>query len=84
MLERILSISSCEGDLVLDPFGGSGTTYAVAERMNRRWIGAELGDIEPIVARLMGGTKVAGIMPNKGACGKGIGKRTSGDNGTLF
>jgi site-specific DNA-methyltransferase (adenine-specific) len=84
MLERILSISSCEGDLVLDPFGGSGTTYAVAERMNRRWIGAELGDIEPIVARLTGGSKVEGIMPNKGACGKGFRKSASGDDGTLF
>jgi len=71
MLERVLTISSCEGDLVLDPFGGSGTTYAVAERMNRQWIGIELGDVDPIIARLTGGPKIEGIMPNKGACGKG-------------
>ncbi|HUY63996.1 MAG TPA: site-specific DNA-methyltransferase [Acidimicrobiales bacterium] len=77
MLERVLTISSEEGDLVLDPFGGSGTTYAVAERMHRRWIGCELGDAEPIVARLTGGPKVEGIMPEKGACGKGVGFVTS-------
>ncbi len=77
MLERVLTISSDEGDLVLDPFGGSGTTYAVAERMHRRWIGIEMGDIEPIVARLIGGEKVEGIMPQRGACGKGQGFVTS-------
>jgi site-specific DNA-methyltransferase (adenine-specific) len=54
MLERVLTISSVEGDLVLDPFGGSGTTFAVAERMHRRWIGSELGDVQPIIARLEG------------------------------
>ncbi len=37
----ILSSSNCN-DLVLDPFGGSGTTFAVAEALNRRWIGTEL------------------------------------------
>lgn len=70
MLERVLGISTVEGDLVFDPFGGSGTTYAVAERMHRRWIGVELGDCDPIVARLTGGdTTVA--MPNKGDSAKG-------------
>ena len=71
MLERVLTISSSEGDLVLDPFGGSGTTFAVAERMHRRWIGVEIGDVAPIIARLSGGPKVDGIMPNMGDCGKG-------------
>lgn len=52
MLERILTISSQAGDLVLDPFGGSGTTYAVAEKMQRRWLGIELGDTQPIISRL--------------------------------
>ena len=54
LLERVLTVSTVEGDLVLDPFGGSGTTFAVAERMHRRWLGVELGDINPIVARLEG------------------------------
>lgn len=43
LLERIISASSNEGDLVLDCFAGSGTTLAVAERLGRRWIGCDLG-----------------------------------------
>lgn len=84
MLDRVLTVSSTEGDVVLDPFGGSGTTYAVAERMHRQWIGVEVGDIEPIVARLTDGEKVNGIMPNKGACGKGVGFNTTSTLGRLF
>ena len=43
LLERIVKASSNEGDLVLDCFVGSGTTAAVAEKLNRRWIAADLG-----------------------------------------
>jgi DNA modification methylase len=43
LLERIVKASSNEGDLVADIFGGSGTTAAVAERLGRRWIMADLG-----------------------------------------
>ena len=43
LLERILKASSNEGDLVADFFCGSGTTGAVAERLGRRWIMADLG-----------------------------------------
>jgi DNA modification methylase len=43
LLERIILASSDEGDLVADIFGGSGTTPAVAERLGRRWIMADLG-----------------------------------------
>jgi DNA modification methylase len=42
LLERIIRASSNETDLVLDCFGGSGTTAAVAERLNRRWIACDL------------------------------------------
>lgn len=42
LLERIIKASSNEGDLVLDPFCGCGTTVAVAERLNRRWIGIDI------------------------------------------
>lgn len=70
MLERVLAISSGEGDVVMDPFGGSGTTYAVAEQMHRRWIGIELGDCDPIVRRLKG-EKPKDVMPNRGDSGKG-------------
>jgi len=43
LLERIIQVSSGEGDLVLDCFVGSGTTVAVAEKLNRRWIACDLG-----------------------------------------
>jgi len=43
LLERIIKASSDEGDLVADFFCGSGTTGAVAERLGRRWIMADLG-----------------------------------------
>jgi len=42
LLERIIKASSNEGDLVLDPFCGCGTTIAVAHRLNRRWIGIDI------------------------------------------
>ncbi len=42
LLERIISASSNEGDLVLDPFCGCGTTIAVAERLKRHWIGIDI------------------------------------------
>jgi hypothetical protein len=41
-LERIIRVSTNEGDLVADFFCGSGTTLAVAEKLGRRWIGADL------------------------------------------
>ena len=43
LLERIIRASSNEGDLVADFFCGSGTTAAVAERLGRKWIVADLG-----------------------------------------
>jgi len=52
LLDRVLEMSSNEGDCVFDPFGGSGTTYAVAELKNRKWVGIELGPVEGIVERL--------------------------------
>lgn len=42
LLERIIKASSNDGDLVLDCFVGSGTTAVVAEKLNRRWIVADL------------------------------------------
>lgn len=42
LLERIISASSSEGDVVLDPFCGCGTTIAVAHRLKRRWIGIDV------------------------------------------
>jgi DNA modification methylase len=42
VLERIIGVSSNPGDLVLDPFAGSGTTLAAAKRLGRRYLGIEL------------------------------------------
>ncbi|MCF8077552.1 MAG: site-specific DNA-methyltransferase [Desulfotignum sp.] len=51
LLDRIIEMSSREGDLVFDPFGGSGTTYAVSQIKKRRWIGVEIGPVEDIIER---------------------------------
>ena len=45
LLERIIKASSNEGDLVLDPFCGCGTTIHAAEKLNRRWIGIDITHI---------------------------------------
>lgn len=52
LLDRIISMSTNEGDVVLDPFGGSGTTFAVSELLGRKWIGFEMGNCEIIKERL--------------------------------
>ena len=44
LIERILTLATNPGDLVLDSFLGSGTTAAVAHKMNRRYIGIEIGN----------------------------------------
>lgn len=44
LIERILTLGSNPGDIVLDSFLGSGTMAAVAHKMGRKWIGVELGD----------------------------------------
>lgn len=41
LMERIISVTSREGDIVLDCFAGSGTTAAVAQKMGRRWVTCE-------------------------------------------
>jgi adenine-specific DNA-methyltransferase len=66
LLERILHISTQAGDLVLDSFAGSGTTGAVAHKMGRRWIMAELGEhcdthIIPRLQKVIDGTDEGGI-----------------------
>ena len=45
LLERILSASSNEGDVVLDPFCGCGTTIAAAQKLGRRWIGIDVTNL---------------------------------------
>ncbi|WP_313125312.1 DNA-methyltransferase [Proteiniclasticum ruminis] len=54
LLLRIISLASNDGDVVFDPFGGSGTTYKAAEMLRRRWIGVEIGDVQGIIDRING------------------------------
>ena len=67
LIERVLTLGSNEGDLVLDSFLGSGTTAAVAHKMGRKWIGIELGDhcythCEPRLQKVVDGTDQGGIF----------------------
>jgi site-specific DNA-methyltransferase (adenine-specific) len=55
LLYRVIQLSTTEHDIVLDPFGGSGTTYDVCERNNRHWIGIELASCDVIIERLENG-----------------------------
>jgi len=66
LLERILTIATEEGDWVLDPFVGSGTTAAVAEKMGRRWVGIDDGAVleslaVPRLLRVVRGEDPTGI-----------------------
>jgi adenine-specific DNA-methyltransferase len=66
LIERILTISTNPGDLVLDSFAGSGTTGATALKMGRRWILVELEDtcdthILPRLKKVIDGSDKGGI-----------------------
>jgi site-specific DNA-methyltransferase (adenine-specific) len=52
LVSRVVEMSTVEGDVVLDPFGGSGTTFAVCEQSGRHWIGTEIDFCPQIVDRL--------------------------------
>lgn len=55
LLERIITASSNEGDIVLDPFCGCGTAVHAAEKLNRRWIGIDITHLAiGLVRRRMG------------------------------
>lgn len=51
LMDRIIEMSTNEGDVVFDPFGGSGTTYIAAEIKNRKWLGSEIGPVDDIEKR---------------------------------
>jgi site-specific DNA-methyltransferase (adenine-specific) len=52
LLDRVVEMSTEPGEIVLDPFGGSGTTFAVCEKKDRRWLGIEIESTDVIVERL--------------------------------
>ncbi len=62
LLHRVLLASSKPGDIVLDPFFGTGTTGAVARRLGRQWIGIERNEEYIAVAR----ERIAAIEPGQG------------------
>lgn len=55
LLDRVVEMSTVPGDVVLDPFGGSGTTFAVCEAKHRHWIGTEIDFAPEIIDRLESG-----------------------------
>jgi adenine-specific DNA-methyltransferase len=66
LLKRVIEVATNPGDLVLDSFAGSGTTGAVAHKMGRRWIMAELGEhchthIIPRLQKVIDGEDPGGI-----------------------
>lgn len=50
--ERAMLMASNPGDIVLDVFGGGGSTFHAAQMHGRNWIGCELGDTTPVIRRL--------------------------------
>ncbi|KFB74669.1 MAG: Modification methylase BamHI [Candidatus Accumulibacter phosphatis] len=66
LIQRILTLATNPGDIVLDSFAGSGTTGAVAHKMGRRWIMVELGEhchthIIPRLKKVIDGEDQGGI-----------------------
>jgi adenine-specific DNA-methyltransferase len=76
LLERVLRLSTSPGDWVLDPFLGSGTTAAVAHKMERRYVGVELGKTfdelcVPRLKRVVDGNDSTGVTRSSGWSGGG-------------
>jgi adenine-specific DNA-methyltransferase len=76
LLQRIIHIATNPGDCVLDSFGGSGTTAAVAHKMGRRWVMVEVEDscnthIVPRLRKVVDGTDLGGITEEVGWSGGG-------------
>jgi adenine-specific DNA-methyltransferase len=66
LLQQVITIATNPGDIVLDSFGGSGTTAAVAHKMRRRWIMVEVGEhatthILPRLTKVVSGSDTGGI-----------------------
>lgn len=77
LLERIIHIGSNPGDIVLDCFAGSGTTAAVAHKMGRRWVTAEVSEstvdtfTAPRLTKVVNGEDPGGVTASTGWAGGG-------------
>jgi len=76
LIQRIIRLATKEGDIVLDSFLGSGTTAAVAQKMNRKWIGIEMTDVvysidKPRLDLVISGKDNGGITKSIGYEGGG-------------
>lgn len=76
LMARILALSTDPGDLVLDAFGGSGTTAAVAHKLGRRWLTIESGPhclthLVPRLRAVVDGTDPGGVTSAVGWTGGG-------------
>jgi adenine-specific DNA-methyltransferase len=76
LIKRIFDIATNEGDIILDAFLGSGTSTAVAHKMNRKYVGIEIGEhiVEYVVARMR---KV--IKGEKGGISQDVNWKGGGD-----
>lgn len=64
LLERIIQASSNPGEVVLDPFLGSGTTAVAAEKLGRKWLGLELNETTCEVAKKRLSTETSTVAPS--------------------
>lgn len=76
LIKTVMEVSTLPGDLVLDCFGGSGTTFAVANKMQRKWIGVEIGNqaddiIVPRLKKALTGEDKFGVSEELGWTGGG-------------
>lgn len=76
LMKRILELATDEGDIVLDSFAGSGTTGAVAHKMQRKWIMVEFGEqcqthILPRMEKVISGEDAGGVSEAVGWQGGG-------------
>lgn len=67
LVTKVIQASSNQDSLIVDPFGGSGTTYAIAEALNRRWLGTEINTeyCETIKERLSDKAHIERILNGK-------------------
>ncbi len=76
LLERVIHIASNPGDIVLDCFGGSGTTAAVAHKMGRRWVTIERNTAtvasftKPRLEKVVAGADPGGVTKSTGWRGR--------------